>query len=104
MKADFTLRLADFGLSRRMDENGSYCQTDPVDIPFRYVAPEALKTGRFSIESEYWSYGVVLWELFTFAKKQPYAEECKESKWRSVQNFLEEGKRLQIPDTTPSAM
>uniref|UniRef100_A0A914W8J5 Protein kinase domain-containing protein n=1 Tax=Plectus sambesii TaxID=2011161 RepID=A0A914W8J5_9BILA len=101
LKADLTLRLADFGLSRRLDENGSYYQTDNAALPFRYVAPEALKSGRFSVETEYWSFGVFLWELFTLAKQQPYAEDCRDGQLRNILTFLEEGKRMRVPDTAP---
>ncbi len=105
LKADFTVRLADFGLSRQMDESGSYCcEKDKVDIPYRHVAPEVLRSGRFSIKSEYWSFGVVLWELFTFAKHKPYADEFDESNLHNMTNFFEQGERLRIPITVPQPM
>ena len=40
-------------------------------LPVRWMSPESVKYGKFTTESDVWAYGVVLWELFTYAK-QPY--------------------------------
>lgn len=40
-------------------------------LPIRWMAPESITYGKFSLESDVWAYGVVLWEIFTYAK-QPY--------------------------------
>jgi serine/threonine protein kinase len=103
LKADFSLKVADFGLSRMAGEDGYYYQLRNVAMPIRYTAPEAMKVGRFSEHSECWSYGVALWELFTFSERQPYAEECPEG-YQGILAFLAAGRRLPIPDTVPKPM
>ena len=40
-------------------------------LPIRWMPPEALLYGTFTIESDVYSYGVLLWEIFTFAL-QPF--------------------------------
>ena len=40
-------------------------------MPIRWIPPEALLYGKFTVESDIYSYGVLLWEVFTYAL-QPY--------------------------------
>ena len=35
-------------------------------LPVRWLPPEALTMGKFTIASDIWSYGVLLWELFSY--------------------------------------
>ena len=40
-------------------------------LPIRWMPPEALIYGKFTVESDVYSYGVLLWEMFTYAM-QPF--------------------------------
>jgi hypothetical protein len=41
-------------------------------LPVRWMAPETLQdTTKWTAETEMWSFGVLLWEIFAFAN-QPY--------------------------------
>uniref|UniRef100_A0A914URL9 Protein kinase domain-containing protein n=1 Tax=Plectus sambesii TaxID=2011161 RepID=A0A914URL9_9BILA len=109
LKSDFTLKVADFGLSRKLkenDDNSYYCGQKGTALPIRYIAPESLKSGRFSITSEYWSFGVVVWELFTFAEQQPYSVEFDKYEnnlqfYDFLAQHLSSGHRLSLPDYVP---
>ena len=40
-------------------------------LPIRWLSPEAVLFGKFTVQSDIYSYGVLLWEVFTFSM-QPY--------------------------------
>ena len=40
-------------------------------LPLRWMAPESIMHGKFTTESDIWSFGIVIWEIFSFGK-QPW--------------------------------
>ncbi|KAH8857334.1 Tyrosine-protein kinase Fer [Schistosoma japonicum] len=91
---DGQLKIADFGMSR---EEHIYELSDKRgQIPIKWTAPEALRTGRYTIKCDVWSYGVLLWEIFTFGDV-PYRN------WSNQQtrDMIESGYRLPAPDLMP---
>ncbi|CAL4060309.1 unnamed protein product [Meganyctiphanes norvegica] len=57
------VKVADFGLSRLIDE-GIYISKS-TNIPIKWTAPEACTAKQFTIKSDVWSFGILLFEIFT---------------------------------------
>lgn len=58
-------KLSDFGLARQGPMDGLSHVSTAVVGTLGYAAPEYLQTGRLTVKSDIWSYGVVLYELIT---------------------------------------
>lgn len=91
-----TVKISDFGLTRNLDHGNYYYGSEHEAIPIRWMPLESILYNRFTRESDIWSFGVVLWEIFSFAL-QPYYGMSHEE----VVKYLKEGKVLTCPDNTP---
>ncbi|XP_022795052.1 inactive tyrosine-protein kinase transmembrane receptor ROR1-like, partial [Stylophora pistillata] len=67
----FTVKIADLGMARHIYVSDYHKVEGRGLLPVRWMAPEALFSGKFSLESDVYSFGVLLWEIFTLAL-QPY--------------------------------
>ncbi|EDM07296.1 rCG54042, isoform CRA_a [Rattus norvegicus] len=78
LTSDLTVRIGDYGLAHSNYKEDYYLTPERLWVPLRWAAPELLGElhGSFvlvdqSRESNVWSLGVTLWELFEFGA-QPY--------------------------------
>uniref|UniRef100_A0A8C4DQS4 Tyrosine-protein kinase receptor n=1 Tax=Dicentrarchus labrax TaxID=13489 RepID=A0A8C4DQS4_DICLA len=90
---DLTVKIGDFGMTRDIYETDYYRKGGKGLLPVRWMAPESLKDGVFTANSDCWSFGVVLWEISTLAE-QPYQGLSNEQ----VLKFVMDGGYLDRPD------
>lgn len=57
------VKISDFGMSREEEE---YIVSDGMkQIPIKWTAPEALNFGKYTALCDVWSYGILMWEIFS---------------------------------------
>ena len=71
IKTGMTVKVADFGMARQLHASDYVRVEGCLQLPIRWMAPESIMYGMFSSKSDVWSFGVVVWEVFSFAM-QPY--------------------------------
>jgi tRNA A-37 threonylcarbamoyl transferase component Bud32 len=94
-------KISDFGLAKRM-----YAGRLQEDVHTRgvsnptWLAPEIMRAEPFSVQSDVYSYGIILWELLTM--KHPFAE--FDFKFLSqLEDHVKAGGRMSIPAHTPAS-
>jgi len=99
VSADMVVKVGDFGMARDVYETEYYRKEGRGFLPVRWMAPESIRDGKFTSQSDVWSYGVVLWEMATLAEV-PYQGFANEE----VMSYVKEGKKMQRPDRCPDVL
>ena len=90
------VKIADFGLSQKISQDNYFKGNEGDAVPIRWMPLDAIIHSKFTVESDVWAFGVVLWEIFSFGM-QPYYGMSHEE----VIKFIKEGNTLPYPENTP---
>lgn len=61
-----TIKITDVALTRTPFSSDYLRSANRPPMPVRWMAPEGVLNFRFTVETDIWSFGVLLWEIFTF--------------------------------------
>uniref|UniRef100_A0A8C5VU58 Fibroblast growth factor receptor n=1 Tax=Microcebus murinus TaxID=30608 RepID=A0A8C5VU58_MICMU len=93
---DSVMKIADFGLARGVHHIDYYKKTSNGRLPVKWMAPEALFDRVYTHQSDVWSFGILLWEIFTLGGS-PYPGIPVEELF----SLLREGHRMDRPPHCP---
>ncbi|NXN41913.1 KSYK kinase, partial [Rhinoptilus africanus] len=91
-------KISDFGLSKALSADENYYKAQSHGKwPVKWYAPECMNFYKFSSKSDVWSFGVLMWEAFSYGQK-PY----KGMKGGEVAQMIERGERMERPEVCPT--
>jgi len=99
VSGDIVVKVGDFGMARDVYETEYYRKEGRGLLPVRWMAPESIKDGKFTSQSDVWSYGVVLWEMATLAE-QPYQGFTNDE----VMKYVKDGNKMRRPEDCPDIL
>uniref|UniRef100_A0A4X1TLX8 Vascular endothelial growth factor receptor 1 n=1 Tax=Sus scrofa TaxID=9823 RepID=A0A4X1TLX8_PIG len=88
------VKICDFGLARDIYKNPDYVRKGDTRLPLKWMAPESIFDKIYSTKSDVWSYGVLLWEIFSLGGS-PYPGVQMDEDFCSR---LKEGVRMRAPE------
>lgn len=100
LATDRHARISDFGMSRMLSFNKDYYRAnDGGHWPVRWYAPQCIYFFTFTSKSDVWSYGVTLWEIFSYGLR-PYGN----MRSNEILDMIDRGARLKCPPNCPPEM
>uniref|UniRef100_A0A3Q3BNF9 Protein kinase domain-containing protein n=1 Tax=Haplochromis burtoni TaxID=8153 RepID=A0A3Q3BNF9_HAPBU len=94
------VKVCDFGLARDLLKDQDYIARGNSFLPLKWMSPESIFQNIYSSQSDVWSYGVLLWEIFSLGCS-PYPDLPMTQEFYSA---LKRGYRMSRPDHAPEDM
>ncbi|KAJ7988947.1 hypothetical protein DPEC_G00314470 [Dallia pectoralis] len=93
---DRVAKIGDFGMARDIYRASYYRKGGRAMLPVKWMPPEAFMEGIFTCKTDTWSFGVLLWEIFSLGYL-PYP--CRTN--QEVLEFVTSGGRMDPPNSCP---
>ncbi|XP_015205375.2 vascular endothelial growth factor receptor 3 isoform X1 [Lepisosteus oculatus] len=88
------VKICDFGLARDIYKDPDYVRKGNARLPLKWMAPESIFDKLYTSQSDVWSFGVLLWEIFSLgASPYPGVQIDEEFCQR-----LKDGTRMRSPE------
>ncbi|XP_059196558.1 platelet-derived growth factor receptor alpha isoform X2 [Centropristis striata] len=91
------VKICDFGLARDIMHDNNYVSKGSTFLPVKWMAPESIFDNMYTTLSDVWSYGILLWEIFSLGGT-PYPGMVVDS---SFYNKIKSGYRMSKPEHAP---
>ncbi|XP_018410447.1 PREDICTED: macrophage colony-stimulating factor 1 receptor [Nanorana parkeri] len=90
-------KICDFGLARDIENDSNYVVKGNARLPVKWMAPESIFDCIYTVQSDVWSYGIFLWEMFSLGRS-PYPGVIVNRKFYKM---IKEGYKMDCPDYAP---
>ncbi|XP_066502078.1 macrophage colony-stimulating factor 1 receptor isoform X2 [Hoplias malabaricus] len=96
----FVAKICDFGLARDIVNDSSYVVRGNARLPVKWMSPESIFECVYTVQSDVWSYGILLWEIFSLGRS-PYPDVVVDARFYKM---IKAGFQMPQPDFAPPEM
>ncbi|XP_067232217.1 macrophage colony-stimulating factor 1 receptor isoform X1 [Chanodichthys erythropterus] len=96
----YIVKICDFGLARDIMNDLNYVVKGNARLPVKWMSPESIFECLYTVQSDVWSYGVLLWEIFSLGMS-PYPNVVIDAQFYKM---IKDGYHMPQPDFAPHEM
>ncbi|KAJ6667878.1 hypothetical protein lerEdw1_016199 [Lerista edwardsae] len=97
-------KICDFGLARDIMNDANYVVKGNARLPVKWMAPESIFECVYTVQSDVWSYGILLWEIFSLGRSPYPGMKVNGDFYRMVKQGYHMGRPDFAPDYTYNIM